>query len=110
MADDEWPATLEDAGREEQACLWGDLNDAVRDAIGGCWSIRCGNVAHRIQSLARLVGATPWDEVSVVLLRSGVYERLLREVGIEPDRIDWNVVARCEARIAESARAVAGPG
>lgn len=110
VAGDEWPVTVEEAARDEQVQLWGDLEGAVRSAAGGCWSVGCEGVAYRIQALARLVGATPWEQVGVGLLRSGVYERVLREVGVEPGPIDWDVVARCEARIAESARAAGGAG
>lgn len=103
VVDEDRPATVEEAARTEQVMLWADLEGAMRDAAGGCWSIGCEQVAYRIQSLALLVGATPWEEVSVRLLRGGVYERVLREVGIEPPEIDWVRVAEVEARIASAA-------
>ncbi len=102
--DDDRPATLHDAVVAEQVQLWGDLEEARRTAIAGAWSIRCESVAYRIQSLALLAGPTPWDEVSVVLLRHGVYARVLTEVGIDVPEIDWDRVARCEERISASAR------
>lgn len=104
MTDPDRPATLEEACWVEQVQLWGDLAVAVREAHGGCWSIGCENVAYRIQSLALLVGPSPWDEVSTELLRSGTYERVLREVGVEPPAVDWARVAECEVRIFGSAR------
>ncbi len=99
LADEDRPTTLHEAAVTEQMQLWGDLAEAMRVAIAGCWSIRCENVAYRIQSLALLVGPTPWEEVSVVLLRQGVYERVLTEIGVSVPEIDWDNVARCEARI-----------
>jgi hypothetical protein len=97
--DEDRPATLHDAAVAEQVQLWGDLEEATRTAIRTCWSIRCEGVAYRIQSLALLVGPTPWDEVSVRLLRDGVYARVLTEVGLPVPAIDWDAVARCEERI-----------
>jgi hypothetical protein len=104
VKDPDRPATLHDAALVEQVQLWGDLEEAMRNASGGCWSIRCEGVAYRIQSLALLVGPTPWGEVSVVLLRDRVYERVLAEVGIVAPEPDWDVVARCEERIFGAAR------
>jgi hypothetical protein len=104
--DDDRTATLEDAARIELVQLWSDLEDARRTAINTTWSIRCENVAYRIVELSRHVGATPWEQISVRLLRDGVYERVLRDAGITYPPIDWDRVALTEARIAERLRSV----
>ncbi len=98
-ADADFPATLDHAARDEQAQLWYDLFEARRNAHNTERSMQCENVAYRIVSLARLVGATPWGEVQVDLLRDGIYERLLTEAGLDYDPIDWSQVAATEAAI-----------
>lgn len=98
---DEHPETLEEAARVEQRALWHDLPDAMANGIGTEWSIRCEGIAWRITNLARFVGATSWEEVSVRLLRAGVYERVLDEAGISYEPIDWDRVTRTEASIDE---------
>lgn len=93
--------TLEDAVRAELVYLWSDLDTAVRFAHRGCWSGACENVAYRIGMLSRLVGATSWREVQVPLVRSGVYERVHRDAGLESPPIDWDAVSAFERRRAE---------
>jgi hypothetical protein len=84
------------AVREELVMLWGDLTSAVRYAANGSWSIQCDNLAERITVLSRLVGPTPWDEIDVGTLLSGVYERVHREAGIEVPPIDWERVRQVD--------------
>ncbi len=100
MTDDDTPATLEESARVEQEQLWSDLDNAVRFAHNGSWSVQCDNLAWRITNLAAFVGATSWGQVSVTLLRSGVYERILTEAGRPYEPIDWDAVERTEAYIA----------
>lgn len=100
MNEEDRPGSLEEAARNEQIQLWGDLEQAVRNALRGGWSIQCDNLAWRITSLAIFVGATPWGDVSVRLLRSGVYERILTEADIPYPPIDWEAVTLTEASIA----------
>lgn len=78
---------MRDAVREELADLWSDLNRAQSHAINGQWSIECDNLEERIKNLTPLVGATPWDEIQIVLLENGVYQRIHADLGIavEPD-------------------------
>ncbi len=104
MSDDDYPATLEEFARAEQEQLWADLNLAVRNANRGCWSIQCEDLAWRIVSAARLVGALSWRHIDVSLLRDGVYERVLTEAGIPYEVIDWDAVAKTEAAILGRAR------
>lgn len=89
------PSDLEAAVRAELAYLWNDLNEAVRSAINGHWSIRCDSVVDRIKTLIRLVGATPWGEVPMTLLETGLYQRIHEELGIEVNP-DMAEVARLQ--------------
>lgn len=100
MTDDDRPATLEVAVRDELIQLWHDLYQARRDAIRTDWSIQCENVADRIVELSRFVGATSWENIQCELLRSGFYERVLNDAGITYEPIDWERVAITEASIA----------
>jgi hypothetical protein len=72
--------------------LFNDLWQAMQQRINTDWSIRCENLAWRIQLLSRLVGPLHWDHITVSLLRDGTYERVYRP-------IDWERVAQTEARI-----------
>lgn len=92
--------TLEDVAREEQALLWDDLDRAVASALNGRWSIGCDSLKERIVAFAKILGPTPWDEIQVPLLRSGVYETILKEAGIDCPPIDWDAVRRTEEYIA----------
>jgi len=93
---------LKTAVREELADLWCDLNRAQSYAINGQWSIQCDNLEERIKNLTPLVGATPWDEIQIVLLENGVYQRIHADLGItvEPD---MERVAQVRARISAEA-------
>lgn len=90
--------------REELDCLWDDLNDAVRDAINGEWSINCGGLEERIKALTKLVGPTSWESVHIPLLESGVYQRIHAEIGIDAP-VDMDGVRRTRASINERRRA-----
>ncbi len=98
---DDRPQTLAEAAEIEQEQLWDDLAGAVASAHRGCWSMQCENLEWRITNLAQIVGATGWSKVQVSLLRSGVYERILKAAGVTFEPIDWDAVARTEAAITE---------
>ena len=91
---------LEEALREELAQLWNDLSLAVHYAANGKWSIQCDNLAERIQTITKLVGPTPPEQISFGLLREGVdtYERLHAEIGVGIDRDELD---RCRAAAAD---------
>ena len=78
----ELPQTFKAALVLAQRDLWSDLAEARRSAIGGEWSIACGNLAARIVDIAHLVGHTPWDQVPETLLYDGVYLALVREAAL----------------------------
>jgi len=78
---------------EEQATLWHDLDDALRGAINGVWSIEAGGIAGRIISAARLVGPTPTDSLPYRFVAGGVYEAILAAGGIAapmPDAAEFD--------------------
>lgn len=79
------PAALEAFVRDEQVHLWTDLDEAIRSAINGVWSMRAANVACRIVVAARLVGPTPNGEAPWTLVAGGVYEAVLNAGGVTPD-------------------------
>lgn len=80
--DEDEPQTLEEAARQELAMLWSDLDTAIRTGINTTWSIRCDGLADRIKTLTRFVGPTPWDQVSMYLVKDGTYQRLHEEMGV----------------------------
>jgi hypothetical protein len=69
----------------------------MQHRINTDWSIRCENLAWRIQLLSRLAGPLHWDHITVSLLRDGTYARVYE--GVEYPPIDWERVAKTEARI-----------
>jgi hypothetical protein len=73
---------LEHYAREAQVAAWDHLNDALRRAINGVWSIECGGFAIEALRAARLVGPTPPDEVPSNLVGSGIYAQLLALIDI----------------------------
>lgn len=89
---------LTQAMRDELECLWGDLDDGIRYAANGQWSIRCDGVADRIKTLTQLVGPTPWERVPLTLLENGVYVRLHDDLGIRV-RPDMRQVADVRERL-----------
>lgn len=97
VLDDDAPAEdLATAVRAELVALWSDLENAERDALNGIWSMQCDWITERIVTLSRLVGATPWDEIQIPLLQSGLYEGILRSAGIAftpPDMAEVNRIA-----------------
>lgn len=96
-------ATLEAAARDELMRLWDDLARARQHAIRGCWSMECDSLTHRIVALTRHVGATDWTDIQAPLIRSGLYERIHREAGLEHPPIDWERFAAYERRLEEGA-------
>ncbi|MGI5247793.1 hypothetical protein [Dactylosporangium sp. CA-139066] len=92
-------ATLEDAARDELMRLWDDMSRARRHAYRGCWSGECESLARRIVVLTRHVGATNWTHIQAPLIRSGLYERIHREAGLEHPPIDWERFAAYERRL-----------
>jgi hypothetical protein len=108
-ADCEPFSTLEKATADELMRLWGDLHEAMRWARDGCWSIGCEDLAHRIAVLTRALGkATPWQQLPIELLESGVYQRMHDLMGIPYDPPDMDVIAKMRAdRTAPSAADVA---
>ena len=87
---------LTGACREELVYLWGDLDEARRDAHEGQWSMGCDSLVERIKALTSLVGATPWEQVQIPLVEDGVYQRVHRELGIEV-AVDMDAVAEHRA-------------
>lgn len=79
---DEEKRPLEEFVAETQRRDWDALDDAVRMAIRGGWSIECGSVAACIRDAALLVGPTAWDEVPWECFASGLYVALLTRFGV----------------------------
>lgn len=79
--------SVSETGLTEAVCneleyLWNDLDQAMRYAINGQWSIQCDGLADRIKTLTQLVGPTPWEKVPLPMLERGVYQRLHDDLGI----------------------------
>ena len=61
---------------------WSTLEDQLRNAINGAWSLGCATTVYRIARLTRLVGRPlPWDRVPISLLLNGWYERIHEALG-----------------------------
>ncbi|MCX4450679.1 hypothetical protein [Streptomyces sp. NBC_01789] len=95
-------ARLVEVARGELVCLWGDLDEARRDAHEGQWSMGCDSLVERIKALTPLVGATPWAQVQIALLEDGVYQRVHQELGIEVT-VDMDAVAEHRAWLDQQA-------
>ena len=93
---------LLEVARGELVCLWGDLDEARRDAYGDQWSMGCDSLVERIKALTPLVGPTPWAQVQIPLLEDGVYQRVHQELGIEVT-VDMDAVAEHRAWLDQQA-------
>ncbi|WP_157253183.1 hypothetical protein [Nonomuraea typhae] len=90
--------TLEEAAADELMRLWDDLADQIRQARDGCWSIGCEAKSHRIAVLTRALGrATPWQQIPIELLDTGIYQRFHDLMGIAYEHPDMTVVAEMRA-------------
>lgn len=94
-------AALEAFAKDEQTHLWEELEQAIRRAINGAWSMAASNIARRIVRAARLVGPTPHGAASWSLVAGGVYEAVLRAGGIEPDIPDEQEWQRLDSLMAQ---------
>lgn len=89
---------LEEAATDELMRLWSDLAYAMYVAHGGCWSGGCGDAAYRIAVLTRAIGrATPWQQVQIELLETGIYQRMHDLMGVPYEQPDMAVVAEMRA-------------
>lgn len=92
---------IEEWVREEQANLWYDLQNNIRAAVNGAWSMGAANSALRIIEAARLVGPTPWGDVPTSLVAGHVYETVLRAGGFDPevpDEAEWQRIDELQQR------------
>lgn len=74
--------SMTEAVCDELEYLWGDLDNAMRYALNGRWSIQCDGLVDRIKTLTQLVGPTSWDKIPLSMLENGVYQRLHDDLGI----------------------------
>jgi hypothetical protein len=101
LEDLEEDPSVDPAIATELEYLWGDLSWALRGAINGVWSQQCDNLVWRIVLLTRHTGQpTPWGDVSIELLESGVYQALHDAMGI-PAPVDMQRVAKIREHIDE---------
>ncbi len=99
VTDDDAPADIETLAREIQRQRWAALRNAQNRAIGGSWSMECGWIVDEIVWLARLVGPTSWEEISVYTLDEGLYDAVMEASGVDYERPDMENVAALKARI-----------
>lgn len=93
---------LTDWVREEQTDLWNDLNNAIRAAANGAWSMEAANIAQRIVAAARLVGPTPHGQIPWPLVAGGVYHAIYAAGHIRTDMLDEAEWQRLDALVADS--------
>ena len=87
--------------RGTQASDWDALDQALRDAINGVWSMTASNLAARIVAAARLVGPTPPKSVPWRLVSGGVYDAVLDAGKVPHASLTPEFVAETDARMAE---------
>ena len=87
--------------RGTQASDWEALDQALRDAINGVWSMAASNLAARIVAAARLVGPTPPTSVPWRLVSGGVYDAVLDAGEVPHPSLTPQFVAETDARMAE---------
>ena len=87
--------------RRTQASDWDALDQALRDAIDGVWSMAASNLAARIVAAARLVGPTPPKSVPWRLVSGGVYDAVLDAGEVPHPSLNPEFVAETDARMAE---------
>lgn len=74
--------------KDVQSDLWYDFHNALHYAANGFWSADAENKLNRIIRCIKVVGPTPWGEVQIPLLSSGVYQAVLRKLEVEVPEID----------------------
>lgn len=80
----------------EQERLWDDLNEALRMAINGVWSIGAEGKAHRVVCNVRLIGPIDSGRIAWPLYTSGIYDMLCGFAGREPIHLDQAEFERCD--------------
>ena len=88
--------------RGELADLWIDLEQAIRRAHNGQWSMECDWFLDRIKTLTQQVGPAPWEQLPITLLESGLYQRTHAELGVDAP-VDMARVAEVREVINKSA-------
>lgn len=64
-----------------QAVMWAHLNNDLRHAINGYWSMAAESTVNSIVLLARHRGVLPAGSIQVALLKSGVYAAVCELIG-----------------------------
>ena len=85
----------------EQACLWSDLADALRNAMNGIWSIGAESASMRVVRNVRAIGPIHPDRVHWPLVAGGVYDMLCGFAGVQPihyDQAEFEETERVMAR------------
>lgn len=89
---------LEELLAELRIYAYHDLDEAIRRATNGVWSIGCDNVVASIQQISRALGRPArWGSVPYPLLPH-IYRAVERGAGVEPEDIDIAVLEANRAR------------
>jgi hypothetical protein len=75
------PESLDEAARQEQDCLWTDLDSAIRNAINGEWSMQCDWLVGRIAVLAKLTGYITVQEAISSTFPPVLYGEIVEAIG-----------------------------
>ena len=73
---------------KEQDYLWQDLNNDLRMAINGYWSMAADSRVYRIVQIAKLVGVTPPGSIQVPLLKWGIYKAVCDRLDVTYEQED----------------------
>ena len=69
--------------KDEQEYLWSDLDDAIRQALNGVWSMQAANVLIRLTRLVKIIGPADPKSVPWTMLAGGLYRIVLDLAGYE---------------------------
>lgn len=72
----------------EQECLWDDLNNDLRMAANGYWSIAAESRVGRIIRIGKAVGFTDWEKIQLPLLVNDIYGAVISRAGCEVPKVD----------------------
>lgn len=86
------PPGLLAAVQDDLICLWSDLDEAMRRALHGGWSMECDWLTERIVTFTQLAGVTPWEEVPTSLVLDGTYQGIMMSAGFGAPEIDLEYV------------------
>lgn len=79
-----------------QSVLWDTLQDNIRRALNGYWSIACEGTVERLVWLIRMRGVISADKINIPILKGGVYHAVCELAQVKPNMPDDFDLSRYE--------------